>query len=66
MAIHGGMAGFDSATEEWQAYEERLNQYFIANDVQDAAIDITHMCYIYDAAKQRASLFSVFGPKRTK
>ena len=36
-AIHEGMAEFDTATEEWQAYEGRLSPYFIANDVQDAA-----------------------------
>ena len=53
MAIHGGMAEFDSATEEWQAYEERLSQYFIVNDVQDAA-------------KQRAILLSVCGPRTYK
>ena len=53
MAIHGGMAEFDSATEEWQAYEERLSQYFIANDVEDAA-------------KRRAILLSVCGPRTYK
>ena len=53
MAIHGGMAEFDSAIEDWQAYAERLSQYFIANDVEDAT-------------KQRAILLSVCGAKTYK
>ena len=53
MAIHGGMAEFDSAIEDWQAYAERLSQYFIANDV-------------VDATKQRAILLSVCGAKTYK
>ena len=32
-AMHGGMAEFDSATEEWQAYEERLSQYLISTSL---------------------------------
>lgn len=40
---------FDHGTEEWMAYCERLEQYFLANDVEDAG-------------KQRAILLSVCGP----
>ena len=48
MAIHGGIAEFDSASEDWLAYMERLDQYFIANGVDDAG-------------KQRAILLSGCG-----
>ena len=53
MAIHGGIAEFDSATEDWVAYTERLDQYFIANGVDDAG-------------KQRAILLSGCGAKAYK
>ena len=53
MAIHGGMAEFDSATEDWQMYVERLSQYFIATDMTDPT-------------KQRAFLLSVCGAKTYK
>ncbi|KAL5516215.1 hypothetical protein EMCRGX_G001496 [Ephydatia muelleri] len=45
MAIHGGIAEFDSASEDGLAYTERLDQYFIANGVDDTG-------------KQRAILLS--------
>ena len=53
MAIHGGIAEFDSATEDWVVYTERLDQYFIANGVDDAV-------------KQRAILLSGCGAKAYK
>ena len=49
MATHGNFGAFDYGTEEWMAYYERLEQYFFANDVEDAG-------------KQRAILLSVCGP----
>ena len=48
MARHGTIQEFDSATEDLTAYSERLEQYFVANDVTDAA-------------KKRAILLSVCG-----
>ena len=33
MSRHGTIEEFDSATEDWTAYSERLEQYFVANDV---------------------------------
>ena len=48
MSRHGTIEEFDSATEGWTAYSERLEQYFVANDVDDAA-------------KKRAILLSVCG-----
>ena len=48
MATHGNIGQFDRGTEDWKAYCERLEQYFLANDVDDAA-------------KQRAILLSVCG-----
>ena len=47
-AIHGHLGEFDSTQEEWETYTERLEQYFTANDVQDAG-------------KQRAILLSCCG-----
>ena len=48
MAAHGNIAEFDRRAEDWAAYCERLEQYFLANDVGDAD-------------KQRAILLSVCG-----
>ena len=53
MARHGTIQEFDSATEDWTAYSERLEQYFFANDVTDAA-------------KKRAILLSVCGASTYK
>ena len=36
MAAHGNIAEFDRRAEDWAAYCERLEQYFLANDVGDA------------------------------
>lgn len=36
MAVaHGSVGEFDSSKETWPSYTERLEQYFIANDVTD-------------------------------
>ena len=50
MAIpHGTLGSFNSASEDWDSYTERLRQYFLANDVKDAD-------------KKRAILLSTCGP----
>ena len=36
MATHGTIGEFRNAQESWQSYVERLQQYFIANDVKTA------------------------------
>ena len=50
MATHGSIGEFQHTQEPWQSYVERLQQYFIANDV-----DATE--------KQRAVLLSIMGGK---
>ena len=49
-AIHGSIGPFNSSAEDWTSYSERLQQYFIANDVNDDS-------------KQRAILLSNCGPQ---
>ena len=46
---HGSIGEFDPSVEEWKSYTERLEQYFVANDVENAE-------------KRRAILLSVCGP----
>ena len=48
MATQGAVGPFDSQCEDWVSYTERLQQWFVANDVQDAN-------------KQRAVLLSTCG-----
>ena len=48
MATHGRIGEFNRGEEDWTAYCERLEQYFLANDVASAE-------------KQRAILLSVCG-----
>ena len=50
MVTHGSIGEFQHTQEPWQSYVERLQQYFVANDV-DAAV------------KQRAILLSIVGGK---
>ena len=50
MASYGKLEEFDSEKEEWQLYMERLDQYFLANGITDAA-------------KQKAIFLSVCGSK---
>ena len=50
MAVHGTLSVYDSTAEPWTIYVERLNQYFIANDVEDSS-------------KKRAILLAVCGSK---
>ena len=47
--LHGAVAPFDSAQEEWVEYAERLENYFIANDITNEG-------------KQRAILLHCVGP----
>lgn len=49
MASFGRVEPFDSEIETWSQYAERLEHYFLANDVQDAA-------------KKRAIFLTVLGP----
>lgn len=35
--MHGGIGEFNPAKEDWISYTERLQEYFIANDVKDGA-----------------------------
>ena len=48
MATYGTVAEFRESEETWTQYVERLEQYFLANDVKDAKI-------------QQAILLSVWG-----
>lgn len=48
MALYSRIGEFDSAHEDWLSYTERLEQFFTANDIDDAT-------------KQRATLLSVCG-----
>ena len=52
MATHGCLSEYTSA-EDWASYVERMDQYFLANDVTEAA-------------KKRAILLSVVGDKTYK
>ena len=52
MATHGRLSEYSSA-EDWASYVERMEQYFLANDVTEAA-------------KKRAILLSVVGDKTYK
>ena len=49
-AVFGQIADFGKSKEEWLLYAERLEQYFAANGVDDAA-------------RQRAILLSVIGAR---
>ena len=49
MATHGRLSEYISA-EDWASYVERMDQYFLANDMSDAA-------------KKRAIFLSVVGDK---
>lgn len=37
LGLHGVVSPFDSNQEEWVEYAERLEHYFIANDITDDA-----------------------------
>ena len=36
MATHGSIGEFDPEKEDWTSYTERVEEYFVANDVDDA------------------------------
>ena len=36
MAAHGKLESFHEGQDDWESYEERLQQYFVANDIEDA------------------------------
>ena len=48
MASHGRIGEFNPQREDWTSYIERLKEYFIANDLEEAT-------------KQKAILLSVVG-----
>ncbi|KAL0902232.1 hypothetical protein ABMA27_000152 [Loxostege sticticalis] len=48
----GLLSGFDHSTQDWSSYKSRLNQWFIANDVDDAKDK--------SKVKRRAILLSAF------
>ena len=50
MATYGKIGEFKESSESWTQYLERLEQHFLANEVEDAA-------------KRRAVLLGVFGSK---
>ena len=53
MTYHGKLSEFDSTSEDWPSYVERMEQYFAANDVGDET-------------KKRAILYSLsVGPQLT-
>ena len=49
LGLHGAVAVFDAAQDDWSEYIERLEHYFTAND-------------IVSEDKQRAVLFTAVGP----
>ena len=53
MAAHGKLEQFHVGQEDWESYEERLQQYFVANDIAEAE-------------KQRAILLSACGQSTYK
>ena len=53
MASHGHIGEFNNQVEDWRSYTERLQNYFLANDIKAEA-------------KQRAILLSVCGPRTYK
>ena len=48
MSLHGTITEFDYENENWIEYKERLDQYYLANDIDDAG-------------KKRAILITVIG-----
>ena len=52
-ALIGKVEDFDSKKEEWSQYEQRLEHFFLANEIEDAA-------------KQRSILITVIGPGTLK
>ena len=53
MATHGTVSPFYPNKESWTNYAERLDHYFLANDVADVG-------------KKRSILFSACGPQTYK
>ena len=53
MATHGSLTVFDPSQEDWTSYTDRMQHYFVANDV-------------VDGGKQRSILLSACGPTAYK
>ena len=54
MALYGKLEDFDINSGDWNEYEDRLAQYFIANDIDDEAAGLI---------KKRAILLTTMGPQ---
>ena len=50
MATHGNFGQFDRGVEDWAAYCERLEQYFLANDVTDPTKQLAVLLSVCGAA----------------
>ena len=48
--LHGTISGFDNSDEDWKSYTERLEHYFVANEIDSAE-------------KRKAILLSYCGPQ---
>ena len=48
--LHGTISGFDNSDEDWRSYTERLEHYFVANEIDSAE-------------KRKAILLSCCGPQ---
>ena len=64
MALYGKLEDFDINSGDWNEYEERLAQYFIANDIDDEEASLVKKaCYIinnYGSSKLLIAKESVF------
>ena len=54
MATHGSLLPFDPSTEDWTSYSQRMNHYFVVNDVADE----TKKCSILLSAC-RATIYKI-------
>ena len=59
MSRHGTI---DSATEDWTAYSERFEQYFAANDIDDAATKRAILLSVCGASTYKVDQKSIVAP----
>ena len=43
--IIGQVEAFQPGVDDWEQYTERLEQYFVANDIVDADKKLAHRCW---------------------
>ena len=55
MATYGKISEFKESEESWTQYVERLEQYFLANEVEDAGND-QQFCSVFAAGVKRTPL----------